>query len=167
MRSLPLLAATTVILTAAWACGSDGNGPEDPVANFTAPTCTAGTACTFTDQSTGTISTWSWNFGDNTTPDTNQNPSHIFANPGTYTVVLTVTGNGKTSTKSVDVTIGGGTGNQAPVASFSLTTPTCTAGTPCGFHSTSGDPDGTIASAHWDFGDGEAGDGLDAYVRDC
>ena len=164
MRSLPLKAATFLILAGAWACGDDGGGgPGDPVANFTAPTCTAGTACTFTDQSTGTVTGWSWNFGDNTAADPNQNPSHIFQAPGTYTVVLTVTGNNKTSTKSVPVTIGGGTGNQAPVASFSLVTPpTCTAGTPCGFHSTSTDADGTIATAHWDFGDGEVGDGLDA-----
>jgi PKD repeat protein len=165
MRSLPLLAATTVILTAMWGCGSDdgGSGPGDPVANFTAPSCTAGAACNFTDASTGTVSTWSWDFGDNTTDDTNQNPSHIFQTAGTYTVVLTVTGNGKTSTKSLPVTVTGGTGNnQLPVASFSLTTPTCTAGTPCGFHSTSTDPDGTIAAAHWDFSEGGVADGLDA-----
>jgi PKD repeat protein len=161
MRSLSLKAATFFILASAWACGSDnGTGPStDPVANFTAPACVAGTACAFTDQSTGTVTGWSWNFGDNSTADTNQNPTHTFAAAGTFTVVLTVTGNGKTSTKSVPVTVTGGTGNQAPVASFVL--PACTAGTPCGFHSTSTDPDGTIATAHWDFGDGEVADGVD------
>jgi PKD repeat protein len=160
MRSLPLMAATTVILLGAWGCGDDnGGGPGDPVANFTAPTCSAGAPCTFTDQSTGTVTGWSWNFGDNTAADPNQNPTHIFAAAGTYTVVLTVTGNGKTSTKSVPVAITGGTGNQPPVASFDL--PACTAGTPCGFHSTSTDPDGTIAAAHWDFGEGGAADGVD------
>ena len=60
MRSFRLMAATTVILAGAWACGSDSNGPSNtsPVANFTAPACTVGVACTFTDASSdpdGTI----------------------------------------------------------------------------------------------------------------
>jgi hypothetical protein len=34
--------------------------------------------------------TWHWDFGDNST-STEQNPTHIYSNPGEYTVILTVT----------------------------------------------------------------------------
>ena len=44
----------------------------------------------FTDESTGTITSWSWDFGDGET-STEQNPSHTYTNPGTYTVALTLT----------------------------------------------------------------------------
>ncbi len=38
----------------------------------------------------GNITSWHWNFGDNTN-STEQNPTHTFAEPGKYTVTLTVT----------------------------------------------------------------------------
>jgi PKD repeat protein len=47
----------------------------------------------FTDQSTGSIDTWSWTFGDGGTSSA-QNPSHTYTSAGTYTVTLTVTGPG-------------------------------------------------------------------------
>jgi PKD repeat protein len=39
----------------------------------------------------GTISVWSWNFGDGTALDPDTNPSHAYLSKGTYTAVLTVT----------------------------------------------------------------------------
>jgi PKD repeat protein len=45
----------------------------------------------FTDTSTNTPTTWSWDFGDNTTPSTSQNPTHTYTNPGKYIVKLTST----------------------------------------------------------------------------
>ncbi|MFA5408298.1 MAG: PKD domain-containing protein, partial [Bacilli bacterium] len=51
---------------------------------------TAGTApltVTFTDSSTGYITSWLWNFGDGTT-STEQNPTHTYTVPSTYTVSL-------------------------------------------------------------------------------
>ncbi len=44
----------------------------------------------FTDLSTDSPTSWLWNFGDGTTSIA-QSPSHIYSNPGTYTVTLTVT----------------------------------------------------------------------------
>ena len=60
----------------------------------------------FTDQSCGTITSWQWNFGDGATSN-EQNPSHTYSKPGTFTVSLTVNGS-DTETKpdyiTVDVT---------------------------------------------------------------
>ncbi len=86
MRSIPLIAATTVILAAAWACGGDdsGTGPNtDPIANFTGGPCTVAVACSFADLSSdpdgdNTITTRHWDFGDGTTVD---NPGLLRAIP--------------------------------------------------------------------------------------
>jgi hypothetical protein len=169
MRSIPLLAATTVILTGAWACGGDGGGVEpnlDPIANFTAPaSCTVGVACTFTDASSdpdGSITARSWNFGDGTLPvnDPALTQSHTFqtANAAGYQVTLTVTDNGgKTNAKTIAVPVNGGTSNVPPTAIF--TPPSCVSGVACTFTSNSTDADGTIATTHWDFGDLTSADG--------
>ena len=45
----------------------------------------------FHDESTGTIIAWSWDFGDGVT-STEQNPTHVYTQPGTYHVKLSVTG---------------------------------------------------------------------------
>jgi PKD repeat protein len=53
----------------------------------------------FTDQSTGDITSWSWDFGDGAT-STEQNPSHTYTDLETYTVRLTVTGPGGSDTNT-------------------------------------------------------------------
>ena len=45
----------------------------------------------FNDDSTGTVTAWSWDFGDGST-STEQNPKHLFVKNGYYTVTLKVTG---------------------------------------------------------------------------
>ncbi len=72
-------------------------GPPD--AQFAASPTTGDAPLTvdFTDQSAGLIDTYLWRFGDGQT-STLQNPSHVYTNPGTYTVRLTVTGPGGTDT---------------------------------------------------------------------
>jgi PKD repeat protein len=62
-----------------------------PVAGFTA-NATSGTsplAVEFKDTSTGGPTSWSWTFGDGGTSD-EQNPVHVFTDPGTYSVQLIV-----------------------------------------------------------------------------
>jgi PGF-pre-PGF domain-containing protein len=63
-----------------------------PTASFIG-TPTAGTApltVQFTDQSTGSPTSWNWSFGDGSY-STAQNPSHTYSVNGTYTVSLNVT----------------------------------------------------------------------------
>lgn len=65
---------------------------EAPTASFTY-SCDE-LACDFTDTSTdgaGKIVAWSWEFGDESTGSTVQNPTHTFGADGAYTVALTVT----------------------------------------------------------------------------
>ncbi len=51
----------------------------------------------FTNSSTGDISTWQWDFGDNQT-SSKRSPTHVYNIPGKYTVSLTVKGLGGNST---------------------------------------------------------------------
>ncbi len=74
--------------------GAVGGGGCTPLvtANFSG-TPLSGTApltVNFTDQSTGSPTSWSWNFGDGGT-STAQNPSHAYTAAGTYNVTLTAT----------------------------------------------------------------------------
>lgn len=103
----------------------------------------------FTDSSTGTITSRSWDFGDGTT-STAQNPSKTYSNAGTYTVKLTATGPGgsTTSTKTISVTAPTAA---APVSSFSATPTSGTAPLLVTLTDTS---TGTVTSRSWDLGDG-------------
>ena len=65
-----------------------------PTASFTytAPSCET-RVISFTDGSTpniGTLDQWSWDFGDLSPLSTTQNPTHVYATAGPYTVTLTV-----------------------------------------------------------------------------
>ena len=75
---------------------------EEPVASFTNDSpATVGSIVLFADTSTFAVS-WLWDFGDGNT-STQQNPSHIYENAGTYTVSLQI--NGNISNTSSNVTI--------------------------------------------------------------
>ena len=65
-----------------------------PIANFNSTVVCAGTPTNLQDlsvASTGTITSWNWNFGDNTPNSNVQNPVHTYANDTTYNVTLIVT----------------------------------------------------------------------------
>ena len=94
----------TVELTATGPGGSDTETKSDyiTVQNVSAPTAafsatpTSGAApleVQFTDNSTGDITSRSWDFGDSQT-STETNPKHTYQKAGRYTVELTVTGPG-------------------------------------------------------------------------
>lgn len=115
--------------------------------DFTAPA----NAClndlvNFTDNSPGSTTSWSWNFGDGGT-STAQNPTHAYVSPGIYTVQLVSmdAGTGCSSTITHDIEI------------FDLPTPAFTASSvigcaPFDVTFTNDTPGG--ASYSWDFGDG-------------
>lgn len=64
---------------------------EVPTADFTSNVTEGYSPLTvqFTDMSTGSPTSWSWDFGDGTT-STVQNPTHTYNEAGNYTVTLTV-----------------------------------------------------------------------------
>ena len=68
----------------------------------------------FVDQSTGNPTSWSWDFGDGAT-STQQNPTHTYAKPGSYTVVLTVSNAAGSSRATKLVTLASTT---PPAAAF-------------------------------------------------
>ena len=121
-----------------------------PVANFTA-TPTSGNApltVQFTDASTGEPTSWNWSFGDGDV-SVEQNPSHVYAAAGTYTVALNVSnaGGNNTMVKTGYVVVT----NQGPIADFTGTPLSGNSPLQVQFTDVS-----TISpiSWSWDFGDG-------------
>ncbi len=58
-------------------------------ASFTAVTDTSNTFCVFTANTSGSPNTYNWTFGDGNT-STQANPTHTYANAGTYNACLSV-----------------------------------------------------------------------------
>jgi PKD repeat protein len=115
----------------------------------------------------GTVTSYSWDFGDGSAFGTGAAPSHAYASPGTFTVTLTVTDNGgQRSQVAHQVTVSPvpqpGSGDEPPAASFVTTTRVPASGFPVSFNAAaSSDPDGGVASYSWSFGDGSgAGSGV-------
>ena len=102
----------------------------------------------------GTIVSWSWDFGDDTTAST-QTATHVYAAPGTYTISLTVTDDdGATGTSAAPITITIAAPpppppNQPPTAAFTATANGLTVALD---GRSSVDADGSITSWTWDAG---------------
>lgn len=79
---------------------------ETLTADFTfSPTeAMEGTVVSFSDASTGSPTTWSWDFNDGTTSN-EQNPNHSFSAAGSYAVSLTASKSGDSDTTTKTVTI--------------------------------------------------------------
>lgn len=125
--------------------------PTVPAADFSGGP-TSGPApldVSFTDQSRGTVSAWSYDFGDGSTA-TVQHPNHTYSLPGTYTVALTATGPLGSDTQTV-VDMIDVTGTPPPVAAFDANPTAGVTPLTVDFTDLSG---GTIESWSWDFGDG-------------
>lgn len=98
------------------------------------------------------IELYSWDFTGDLSPDlTGPIVSWTFNTKGTHTVTLTIRDSiGNTDTDTATVVIV----NRAPVAAFAFSPTNPTVRDEVSFASTSTDPDGTIASWAWNFGDG-------------
>jgi PKD domain len=70
--------------------------------DFNPTSACQGQAVSFSSNATAATS-WSWSFGDNSPPSSQQSPTHTYANAGTYNVKLCV--NGTTSCVTKPVTI--------------------------------------------------------------
>jgi uncharacterized repeat protein (TIGR03803 family) len=58
----------------------------------------------FTNESTGIVTSWLWNFGDGIT-STDPNPTHTYDSPRTYKAKLTVYGPGGAGSKTMSITV--------------------------------------------------------------
>lgn len=108
----------------------------------------------FTDNSTGSITSWTWNFNNGGPTSSFQNPSATFSNPGTYNITLTVSGPGGTNsvTKNAYITV-----YDKPAVAFQAAGPTAGCESfAVQFNSTvTLNSPGTPTYA-WDFGDGNS-----------
>jgi len=128
----------------------DNEGGSTPVPAFTA-TPTFGDAplsVDFTDQSTNNPTNWHWDFGDGNT-SSEQNPSNIYNEVGTYTVALTASNEYGTDAVSKNEFIA----VSVVVADFSANT----TGGQAPFTVTFSDESfSNPTSWQWDFGDGNS-----------
>ena len=83
------------VLPAATLTASFTYNPSSPV---------AGQAVQFTDTSTGSPTSWHWNFGDGGT-STVQNPTHNYAAAGPYTAALTISAGSNSNNTSQTITV--------------------------------------------------------------
>ena len=92
-----------------------------PVANFTASSTSGNVPLTvqFTDTSTGSVSSYAWDFdNDGTVDSTDQNPLYTYTTAGTYSVNLTVTNSGGSDSelKTGYITVNAGATNDLTIS---------------------------------------------------
>jgi PKD repeat protein len=99
------------------------------------------------------IASYAWDFGDGSI-STEQNPSHTYDKAGTYTAKVEATDNrGAKAGASVIITVSSPVPNQPPTVSASANPTSGNEPLTVNFIATAQDPDGTIASYLWRFGD--------------
>jgi|GEM_PF-1221976 len=133
------------------------NEAQLPMASFTASSTsrTLSVDASASNDPNGSITTYAWDFGDGST-GSGLMATHDYAGFGTVDVRLTVTDNDGlvgSTTRSVTIT------PQAPTAAFASTVVQLTLEVDGSFAS---DPDGSLVSFNWDFGDGATANGVTA-----
>lgn len=126
---------------------------QDPVvANFAASPTSGKEPLTvqFTDTSTGTPTSWFWDFGDGYT-STAQNPSHIYLYPGQYSVSLYVVNNYSSDQVAKASYITVSPSKVPPIADFFAVPTSGTSPLTVSFVDTSAN---NPTSWSWEFGDG-------------
>ncbi|HEX8460335.1 MAG TPA: PKD domain-containing protein, partial [Segetibacter sp.] len=122
------------------------------LANFTItnPAGCAPLSTSFTNTTTGAsaAATYFWDLGNGNT-SVLKSPGGTYRDEKTYTVILTVTDGGQTSTKSQQVIV-----YKKPTFDFSVDKTIGCFPLTVGFTSTATAGDGTITNYFWDFGDG-------------
>ena len=114
---------------------------------------------------TGTITSWQWNFGDGST-GSGETVSHSFNSSGDFEVKLTVTDSiGASNFTSQKITVGRGTN---PAADFFVSPSSPVVDQQVFFNATNSQPTGngrSLVAYDWDFGDGSTGTGVTASHR--
>lgn len=85
-----------------------GPQPVAPVASFTATPSTgdAPLSVSFIDTSSGNPTAWAWDFeSDNNVDSTQQNPTHVYTTPATYTATLTVTNGAGSDSETTQIVV--------------------------------------------------------------
>lgn len=122
----------------------------EPIADYSTNIVCEGGQTDFNDLSllsSGNIVSWSWDFGDGSPMNIDQNPDHVFTSPGIYPVNLQVSSDqGCTSTITNQVTV-----NPSPLVDFTFTN-VCE-DDPNLFLSTSTIASGSLTNYTWQFGD--------------
>jgi len=120
-------------------------GTIKPVADFTASPTTVcvGKPVTFTDKSTNNPDQWLWTFDDGNSTG-NENTTHTYLTPGTYTVTLRAYNNGCNDSVKKTILV------NLPLAKFDYTFSCSNNKTQFDFHDSSQGAD----TWNWDFGDG-------------
>jgi len=136
---------------------ADANGPYSGYVIYPVSFSSSGSV----GGSEGFITSWYWTFGDGTV-SSQQNPTHAYTSSGTFTVTLKVTNNyGQTDTDTTSATITTLSPTQTPPVANAGGPYFGVVGTSITFNgSGSNDPDGTIVSYMWNFGDSTTGTGI-------
>jgi PKD repeat protein len=101
----------------------------------------------------GTVASHAWAFGDGGTGSVADPGPHPYGTQGTYTVTYQVTDDGGAASIPDTVLVTALPGPVATIASPGRDT-TVTLADPITFAGAASDPDGAVASHHWEFGDG-------------
>lgn len=99
--------ATATFTPAATIIAVSTAGIAPPVAGLSASPATGNAPMnvTFYNSSTGSITTYSWNFGDGSAPVNVAAPTYTYSTPGSYVVTLTVTGPGGSSSANTLISV--------------------------------------------------------------